>query len=161
MNKKTIFIILGIIAVIVALVIVGFTFFNKTKTPISEEDFINSMETKGYIITDVKGQFANVDEIDKAYIAISSDSSYQIEFYILADESSAISMFNRNKEIFEDSKSNVSGETSVTRKNSAKFTLNTNNMLKVVSRIDNTLIYLDVDKDKSDEIKTLLKELGY
>lgn len=70
-------------------------------------------------------------------------------------------MFNRNKEIFEDSKSNVSGETSVTRKNSAKFTLNTNNMLKVVSRIDNTLIYLDVDKDKSDEIKTLLKELGY
>ena len=158
MNKKTIFIILG---VILALVIVGFIFFNKTKTPISEENFINSMETKGYIITDVKDQFANVDEIDKAYIATSSDSSYQIEFYILADESSAISMFNRNKQIFEDSKSNVSGETSVTKKNSAKFTLSTNNMLKVVSRIDNTLIYLDVDKDKSDEIKPLLKELGY
>ena len=158
MNKKTIFIILG---VILALVIVGFIFFNKTKTPISEENFIKSTETKGQIRTDVKDQFANVDEIDKAYIATSSDSSYQIEFYILADESSAISMFNRNKQIFEDSKSNVSGETSVTMKNSAKFTLNTNNMLKVVSRIDNTLIYLDVDKDKSDEIKTLLKELGY
>ena len=98
---------------------------------------------------------------NQVYIAISSDSTYQIEFYELSDSDYASSFFNNNKKTFEDSKSSGSAETSVSAGNNAKYTLTTNGKFKVVSRIDNTVIYLNVDDDYKSSVKDVLKDLGY
>lgn len=46
-------------------------------------------------------------------------------------------------------------------KNFQKYTLSTESKYKVISRIDNTVIYLNVDDNYKEEVKNVLKELGY
>lgn len=131
------------------------------KTAITASDFKTKMESKGYILQDVISQFSDYNYFNQAYVALSFDSAYQIEFYELSDTDSAISFFNTNKDIFEKSKSSGSSETSVSIGNNEKYTLTTNSKFKVLSRIDNTVIYLDVSEDYKSQVKDILKDLGY
>lgn len=131
------------------------------KTSITSDDFKNKMESNGYTVQDATSQMASYDYIKKVYIAISNDSTYQIEFYELSDSDYATSFFNNNKSIFEDSKSSVSTETSVNLGNHNKYSLTANDKFKVVSRIDNTVIYLDVDENYKSSVKDILDDLGY
>lgn len=131
------------------------------KTAISSDDFKSRMEQKGFSVQEATSQFSEHDYVEKVYIALSDDSKYQIEFYELSDADKASSFFNNNKELFEDSKSSSSSETSVNLGNNSKYTLTTNGKYKVVSRIDNTVIYLDVADNYKSNIKDILKDLGY
>ena len=45
--------------------------------------------------------------------------------------------------------------------NNSKYTLKTKDEYKVVSRIEDTVIYADVDEKYEDEVKEILKEMGY
>lgn len=119
------------------------------------------MSQKGYSVQDASSQFSKYDYVKQAYIAISEDYSYKVEFYELLDDSYATSFYNNNKSIFESSKGNVSAETNVGLKNYSKYTLSSNGKYMVVSRIDNTVIYVDVDDNYKDTVKALLDELGY
>ena len=98
---------------------------------------------------------------EKAYLAISSDYSYQLEFYELLDDAYATAFYNNNKTIFENAKGKVTSETNVNLKNSSKYTLSSNGLYMVVSRINNTVIYLKVNDTYRDTVKDVLKELGY
>jgi hypothetical protein len=131
------------------------------KTAITSSDFKTRMEAKGYIVQDATNQFSDYDYITQVYIALSSDYAYQIEFYELSNSDNASSFFNTNKSIFENSKSSSASETSVSTANNAKYTLTTNGQFKVVSRIDNTVIYLNVSESYKSTIKDVLKDLGY
>lgn len=131
------------------------------KTSITSDDFKNKMESNGYTVQDATNQMASYDYIKKVYIAISNDSTYQIEFYELSDSDYATNFFNNNKSIFEDSKSSVSTETSVNLGNHNKYSLTANDKFKVVSRIDNTVVYLDVDENYKSSVKDILDDLGY
>lgn len=79
----------------------------------------------------------------------------------MSDADNAVSFFNTNKNIFENSKSNDAIETSVSMGNNSKYTLTTNSRYKVVSRIDNTVIYLDVADQYKNDVQSILKSLGY
>ena len=130
------------------------------KTAITSDDFKSKMESSGYTVQEATNQMSDYDYIKQVYIAISSDSTYQIEFYELSDNDYASSFFNNNKKTFEDSKSSGSTETSVSVDNNEKYTLTTNGKFKVVSRIDNTVIYLNVDDNYKSSVKDVLKNLG-
>ena len=130
-------------------------------TAITSDDFKSKMESSGYTVQEATNQMSDYDYIKQVYIAISSDSTYQIEFYELSDNDYASSFFNNNKKTFEDSKSSGSTETSVSVGNNEKYTLTTNGKFKVVSRIDNTVIYLNVDDNYKSSVKDVLKNLGY
>lgn len=131
------------------------------KIAITSDDFKSKMESSGYTVQEATNQMSDYDYIKQVYIAISSDSTYQIEFYELSDNDYASSFFNNNKKTFEDSKSSGSTETSVSVDNNEKYTLTTNGKFKVVSRIDNTVIYLNVDDNYKSSVKDVLKNLGY
>lgn len=88
---------------------------------------------------------SDYEYIKQVYIAISSNSTYQIGFYEFSDNDYASNFFNNDKKAFEDLKSSVSTETSVSDDNNEKYTLTTNGKFKVVSRFDNTVIYLNVN----------------
>lgn len=156
-------VIIAIIAVVIVVAIVGVIFINlnKEKTSITASDFYTIMSQKGYVVQDSSSQFSDYNYVKNSYIADSKDYSYQIEFYELVDDSYATSFYNNNKSIFESLKGNVSAETSVGLKNYSKYTLSSNGKYMVVSRINNTVIYVDVDDSYKDTVNSLLSELGY
>ncbi len=131
------------------------------KKAITYNEFKNKMESMNYIVQDVKDQFYNYDYINQAYIAINKENTYQIEFYELSNNNYSTSFFNKNKSIFKKSKSAISIETSVDLGNNSKYVLETDGKYKVISRIDNTVVYLDVDDKYKSTVNDLLKKLGY
>lgn len=133
----------------------------KDKKSITADEFKNTMESNDYTVQEATDQFSEYDYVEKVYIALSSDSSYQIEFYQLSDDDYATSFYNNNKSIFEESKSSKNSETSVSMANYSKYTLETNGKYKVISRINNTAIYLNVDAEYKEDVKSILKKLGY
>ena len=132
-----------------------------TKKAITADDFKEKMEDKNYTVKDVTSQFSSSDSMKKAYIAIKSDKSFQIEFFNLKDVDSAISMYNLNKQDFEDKKGNNSLNTNIDGKNYSKYVLVTNGKFQVVCRVEKTLLYLNVPSKYEKEVKEIIEYLGY
>lgn len=86
--------------------------------------------------------FINLNKEKKVYIASGKDSTYQIEF-------------------FESTKGSNSSESSASLKNYSKYVLSTNGKYKVISRIDNTVIYCDIDDNYKSVVKEVLEEIDY
>lgn len=162
MNKKKTFIIIGIvITVIIVLIAVVFLFLNKAKKSISVTDFKNKMEAKNYIVEDLSSEFNGYENINSVYIAVSSDNDKQFEFATMNSESDAESLFNENKDLLQSEKTDSAIETSENGKNYDKYDLITDDNYIVVSRIDNTMIYVDTSSENKEIIQLILKELGY
>jgi len=159
--KKLVIIVTLVMLIIFTIFGVVFMNLNKEKTSITSSEFYNIMSQKGYSLQDANNQFLDYNYIKQVYIALSSDYSYQIEFYEFSDDSYATSFYNNNQSIFESSKGNASAQTNVGLKNYSKYTLSSNGRYMVVSRIDNTVIYVEVDDNYREDIKSILDELGY
>lgn len=159
--KKSIIIPLIAVTIIVTIVGIIFINLNKEKTSITASDFYTTMSQKEYNVQDSSNQFSEYNYVKQAYIAGSKNNSYQIEFYELEDDSYATQFYNNNKSIFESSKGTNSVESNVELKNYSKYTLSSNGKYMIVSRIDNTVIYVNVDNNYKDAVNSLLKDLGY
>lgn len=117
------------------------------------------MTHAGYQIVDATEQF-DKDLVDSVSLAV-KDDKYQIEFFDFKSENDAIYSYNLNEKKFEDRKEAVSSYSSVKMGNHASYKLTTGGQYLVVSRIGDTLIYIDTTTDYKDEINDILKELGY
>ena len=158
--KKALIIIGIILLVIVGIGLIVFNSLNVEKQPLTADMFLARLQSKGYKMTDTTSQFAQYGSLmTKSYAA--QKSGYQIEFYQLSNEENAIMMYNTNKAKFESQKTNASTSTTAGMNNYAKFSLTTNGKYKYVSRIDNTLVYLDVEETYKGEVKDIMKEIGY
>lgn len=130
------------------------------KDSISADDFTKAMEDKDLTVEDATDQFEDEDAVLKCLLASTDD--YQIEFYILRNGDQAMIAYNNGKEGFEESFSGTgSSHSEVKISNYSKFTMTTGEGYYVLSRIDNTLIYVEADKEYKDEIKDLLESVGY
>lgn len=163
---KKALIIVGVIVVVLALVGTGVVMYNnnnnenKEKTPITADTFSTIMKEKGYAVNETTGLFAQYGNyISKSYAA--QKAGYQIEFYELSSEENAIEMYNTNKEKFDAQKTNDSNPTIVSEDNYTTYSLNANRKYKYLSKINNTLIYIDVDDAYENTVKELIKEIGY
>jgi len=155
---KKALIIFGIIFVVVAIIgVMIFVPLLKEKEKISAKSFKKNMEDKGYTLYDVTDQYEGY--ADKVYIAKKSDC--RIEFYDATTLENAVVMFNTSKSQFEMQKGNNSAYSSVNGKNFSTYKLQTNGKYKYLSRVEDTLIYIDVDEEYKDTIKDIIKELGY
>ena len=161
--KKSVLISIVVAVVLILIIIAGvvFTKLNKEKASIDAASFKKTMEEKGYQLADAKSQFSEYDYIDKVYLAADSKYSFQIEFYQLVNDEYANQFYTTNMTKFENSKSSTSIETSVNGKNYSKYTLSSNGKYMVISRINNTAIYVNIDESHKEEVINLLKELGY
>ena len=159
--KKFLKIVLIVFLILAVVGIVVFIRLNREKESITTSKFIDIAEKKGLLVQDGTYQFYDYDYIKKATIAYEKDAKYQIEFYEFDDEEGANYFFNLNKALFEESKGNSSGETIAALKNYAKYTLSTNGEYMVISKIDNTAVYLKVNDEYKDTVKGILKEMGY
>lgn len=134
---------------------------SNNKTPKGIDEFKDIMKDNDYYIINSKEQFSEYDYILDSYIAIDSTKNFQIEFYKLSDIENAKAFFEFNKDIFDAERANTSLYTDVSLNNYDKYTLITDNSYKVLSRIDNTVIYIDVDKKYKKNINNILKKIGY
>ena len=146
---------------LLVLITVVLTACSSNKEPLDDEEFKSIMRDNDYYVVSSLSQFSDYSYIDEAYIAKKTGEDYQIEFYELEDSSCAISFYNTNKEIFEASKTNDSVYTSVDLIDTNKYTLLTLDSYKVLSRIEDTVLYIDVDKKYKDEVNDIIKKLGY
>lgn len=148
----------GTMIMVVLLSAVSCGLFEK-KEPISAEDFTVAMENEGYTVEDVTADMKDQPKVVKCLIALSDN--YQIEYYETKDEANARSMFSINKEQFESEFGGTgASKREVNINNQAKFTMNSNDMYYFLSQIDNTIIYLKIDKEYKDEVNQILKSIG-
>lgn len=131
------------------------------KEAIDVDKFKEKMRDKDYYVVNSKEQFSEYDYIIDSYIAINSDKTYQIEFYKLLDIDNSLAFYNYNKDIFDASRTSNSTYTDINLSNNNKYTLSTEDSYKVLSRIDDTVIYVNTDIKYKDEINSILKNLGY
>ena len=159
----TLFILIFVGILVIAGAIVGGVIISKNlnKEPISVKAFKEKMEYKDFEIQDILEQFEGENYIKKACIALEEDYEYQIEFYKLDEEEDAINFYNSKKEPLENSEVSTSSKKERNMGNNSKYIVVTGEKYKVVSRIENTVIYADVDLKYQDKVEELLKEIGY
>ena len=131
------------------------------KTAIEAEDFKVTMDGKGFKVIDATSQFVQQEFVKKVYVAMSSDSTYQIEFYEFAEESDGKTFFDTNKKDFENNKGKSSSEKLINLGNYNKYTLTSGENYQVVSRIGNTAIFVNNQKKYKEDINSIIDELGY
>ncbi len=131
-----------------------------TKKAITTNDFKNITEKKGLFSVDVKEQFKDLDYIKEATVAASQEG-WQLEFYVLSDADQAKSMYNKNYKIFSDYKSSNAKSTKMEVLNYTKFTLETSDFYRALTRVDNTFLYVEVPIKFKDKAKEIIEELGY
>lgn len=146
---------LGILAVVLIFKNIDFE-----KESIKAREFASLMEDENYEIVDITSQYEAYG-VDEAYIAVDSDQDYQIEFYELSSESKAKSMFESNKDYFEDGAGSSKVTSSYSVGNYNLYSLTSNGDYMYLCRVDNTLLYIDVEDEYKDEVKDIVEELGY
>jgi uncharacterized lipoprotein YehR (DUF1307 family) len=129
------------------------------KTALTSDQFKSDMEGKGYEVQDATGQFEASTGVQKVYIALKN--SHQIEFYQMENDDQAAQAYEGNKATFESQKGSSATESDVNVKNSSKYTLKSDGRYKVISRIGNTFIYVDVEDGVKEDVDQVLDELGY
>ena len=131
------------------------------KTAITPEEFRTTMEAAGYIVFDATSQLNDAPHITTAYVAFHGDDEYRIEFYVTDSAEYAKYLFDDNKLAFERSTDGAASHLSVNLLNSNSFKMTTNDQYRVLSRIDNTMIYIKAPEQFKPEINEVLKSLGY
>lgn len=132
----------------------------KKKDPISADDFTEAMEDEDFIVEDCTDQFEGEDGVDKVLVAGTDD--YQIEFFEVDTVEQAKDAYAQNKASFEEEYGGTGASKSeVNIANYSKFVMTTGEHYCVISRIDNTFVYLKVDPEYKDEVKDLLESIGY
>ena len=144
-----------------ALLILGIKVATEEKTPITTVEFIDKAREKGLVPADASNQAVQYDYVKKAYIAVEENNKYQIEFYELSDEEMAKAFFNNNVEVIKTKEGSVTARNEINISNYSKYTSSSTGKCMVVSRIGNTVIYLNVADEYKDTVKNILEELGY
>lgn len=146
---------LSIVLVIAALFMTG---CGDMKQPISPSTYKTTMEEKQYTVIDhtMEEQVYN-SAIQLCYVATKNDQSYQIKYYSLENENAAQSFYLQKVREF----AGMGTNTELNVANYSKYTQLYNNKYGVISRISNTVIYVDADNLYTEELKLILKELGY
>lgn len=160
MKKGLKIVLLISLVLVIAAVVVLFVVLDKEKAPMSAQEFYDEMEDEGYVMVDVTSQYASYG-IDVAYLAVKPNQEYQIEFYELSSISKAENMFETNKEYFQDRAGSSRVTTSYGFGNYDIYSLKSNGDYMYLCRIDNTLLYIDVEDIYKDEVKEIVEELDY
>lgn len=162
MNKKALLIVLIVVLILAAVIAAGVflvvKFVNVEKEALTAKEFISIMEDEDFLVGEVTDQFEDADiEVEEAYVAVGDD--YQIEFYTFEDEENAEMFFKVNKAKFDED--SASSKVSLNGKNFTSFSITADGEYRFVERVDETVIYLDVDEEYKDEVKEIIEKLGY
>ena len=131
----------------------------ETREKLEPGEFQTEMMKNGFDIQDSTSEM-NYDYIVKIYVAKSTN--YNIEYYNIVDEDYASVFYQNNVDAIEKSIVGDDGiELRESGNNFSKYTLVDSGRYKLVSRVDNTVIFLNVSDRYKEEIDDLMGKLGY
>ena len=126
------------------------------KTPATLDDFKGAMEAAGYQIMDASDQF---DKSVAKSVTIAVKDNGQVEFFMLSSEDNAMASFETNKSKLEAKNGGVSS--SVSAGNHAYYNLTKDGLFYSVSRVGDTMIYVETPEAQKDAVSELMDSLGY
>ena len=150
-------IVIGILCIVMIFIITG---CKATKKPLNGEEFTQIAEKHELTVVDVKEQFSENPEIETALVAAKIDK-WQIEHYQLATKDDAKKMFEKNKTTFEELSKDSKKETKIEIGNYTKYTSETDDYFMLLSRVDNTFLYVRVPIEYKEDAIAIIKDLGY
>ena len=148
-------IVLGLFLIGITLLLTGC----EKKKPITVEDFTKAVEQKEYKIVE-RRLLSDYPETNTIVSAEIKENNY-IELFDIKTEEDAKNFFTTNKNHYEKEYKVKTITTENTGINYNKYTLTVKNNYIVISRINNTVIIVEADKNNKKEVKNFLKEIGY
>ena len=139
------------------LVMIILVLSNCAKKALSEEEFISRLSANGFELEKIE----LADKTNLSHVLIARKDDYQFEFGVADDIDKANYLFNSQKRIIEDNKGNVNTVSSKSMRNYSKYSQTSNGMYRVVSRIDNTMLYVEASDSRKKEIDGFLKTIDY
>ena len=131
------------------------------KKAITIDEYKDIMSTNFFVLNNAKNRVSVNSNIKDVYIAANPKDNYQIEFYVLESVDTAKTFFSENKTRFSKEVGKNKIETKSKKGNSEKYTVTSLGQYRLVSRIENTVIYLDTRESNKKKVDEILKELGY
>lgn len=131
------------------------------KKAITIDEYKDIMSTNSFVLNNAKNRISVNSNIKDIYIAANPKDNYQIEFYVLESVDTAKTFFSENKTRFSKEVGKNKIETKSKKGNSEKYTVTSLGQYRLVSRIENTVIYLDTRESNKKKVDEILKELGY
>lgn len=171
--------ILLLVVFLIGLAVFKIIDLNSAKKPIVSEEFKSYMESKEYTVTEVDSEL----ETKVVYWAVNNAEEYKIKVVLceFLTTEKAEEFYETKKNQFENESNDISSSFGWEMKNYSKYHLNKNDEYqyenndktvldeyKIVYRVDNVVMYSDVNIDNSkifssnkDEVEKIFKKFGY
>lgn len=156
-KQKTLILIGSIILVLVLITIIILALTNQNKV-LTNERFIKITEKQNLKIYDAKEQFGD-DIIKSASVAYTPN--YQIEFLIFDNIDNCKNAFQINKSSFITNKEKDDIEISESNDEYSLYSLTTKDRYMYIKRIDNKLLYFNVDGSYIKDLEKTLEKLDF
>lgn len=131
------------------------------KKNINMDKFTEIMKKNGYSVSNITDKYKSISQLKEAATSINESDKWQIDFYVLDSNESALKIYNNNVDTFKFLKNDKDKEIVKTDKNYSKYILITNNSYGVIAINNNTIIYISANSKAKDKIDKLLREIGY
>lgn len=150
--------ILVVVAATLAIILINQT---NNKKAVSVSDFEAAAESFGYQIA-VDETVESYDYVENVRIAVDTEDDYQIDLYVLSDADRAKTVYENNKATLEEKLSRETGtSSSVHSPKYEKYSASTKESFLYIARVDNTVLYIDVDIEHKAEVEKFIKEIDY
>ena len=127
----------------------------------SLEGFQEFAQEQEYSLMDCTQQFESYGYIKQAWIAISSDGSHQVEFYVLDSEESACVFYQENYQILSEHEEDAKSCVKLSTSQKQNYEITGTAGYGCITRIGNTCLYAVVDRASADQVKEFKRRFGY
>lgn len=139
-----------VLVLIMALAMVGCS----ARTAVDADDFKALAEGAGFTVTDVTDQLLG----SKSYLIASNENGNELHYAALADDSSALKLYNSFKSSIQTGNNKPSNVDSTPY---AKYTVTNGELYYRVSRVNNTVIYGKYQATNQKALDKLLDSIHY
>lgn len=159
-KKPRLFTRLGIFFLIPITLILGLVIMNIGREPLSAEEFTLRMEAEGFEVRDISYQFEDSERVELV-LAVSSDY-FSLEFAIFYTNRYALMAYSGNRDALERASRHTSSSHShISMPNFNRYAITFAGSYIVVSRIENTFIYVETSRENRSDMNRILRMLGY
>lgn len=158
MRKKIVVLMTSIIVIIICIIGAIYILNKENNKVLTNDKFIIEMEKQGFKIYNAKEQFGD-DIVKDATVAY--NPNYQIEFLIFDNIDNCKKAFQINKSSFITNKIEKDIEKSESNNSYSLYSLTTKDRYMYIKRIDNKLLYFNVDGSYKNNIDKLVKKIGF
>lgn len=136
---------------------------NTTKKAVTTEEFISKTTELGYEQIDMElPEDLQAVIKDSAFVYEETEDTLLIcEFYTAKNSSSAQAIVSGTKKAAEDLVETKTTTVSKSGSNFSYYKISNNNIVCILSNVDNTIVYIRADKTLEDKADLIIKTLGY